>query len=211
MPPWIIAYVILSIFLSQQWIKTLRTNPEQTVIYSGVIALTSYFAYKAIEKDKRANTVQERLTGVDTDGNGELNFLLQHNKPLLKAMNRFTKNYKWIDPAAYKDVMQSLDDFLKGYSRILLMPPNTVQQQDAEDILEIRRFLLNTLYSFNLKNARLVHDPRFRDIVLTTHSATYRYLEILRNKHPNTLAAVLPPMPRAVEVNAPPLTSFDLV
>lgn len=221
MPPWILAYIVFSMFLSQQWIKTWKTKPEHTVVITAVMAMSSYFAYKAFEKEKKYGLVNRFLPGVTNQvtnhqnqqnqpTNQHMHFLLQHNKRLVKVMNLFTKKYKRIDPGAYTDVMKALGKFLNGYSRLLLKPPNQVSQQDAEDLLEIRRLLLNTLYSFNLKNANIVHDMRFKDIVLTTHSSTYKYLEILRNKHP-ILASILPPMPRAVEPNINKLTSFDLV
>ena len=203
MPPWIFIYAVVSLYLSQQWIQTWRTQPEQTVVVTAVMILTSYFAYRAFIHDKAENA----LTAVLPDTT-PMHFLLQQNKRLVKAMTKFTRKYKWIDPGAHSECIMYLSKFLRVYSRLLLKAPDNVILQDVNDLIEIRRALLNCLYSFNIKNSTLVHDQVFRDIVLTVHASTYRYLEILRNKHQH-MAPTLPPMPQAFDPR--PTTTYDML
>jgi len=206
MPPWMAIYALFSLFISQQWLRHFRTQPENSIIIGIVILISSYIMYTQYTEyqNRSKDTTVVSVLGENT------HILIKHNLRLADQLVILKKHYEWIDPDAYHQVMTHLHDFLEKYSMLLMRSQNKVKISDAHSLLQSRREFMNNLYAFYLKDATTVKDPRFKKILLTSHAATYRYIEILRNKHPN-LIAILPPMPQSVEPMSTKPTSFEII
>ena len=182
----------------------IRTQPENSFVISSAMLVMSYIGYKEYMKYKQSGDTQ---TIKDVLGE-HMHVLLNHNQRLADQLIILQREFAKADRDAYQQAMTHLTNFLNQYSKLLMRSSNQINNTDAHNLLHTRREFLNTLYSFHLKNADISHDPKFKKIVLTAHAATYRYIEILRNKHP-MLIAVLPPMPQSIDPFGKG-TSFDI-
>lgn len=170
-------------------------NLNERVIGLFVLGLTGVFIYKRYTKSKtQAQSTQKAIDdvlGALAIEHGAGNYLtlaartlLEKDAVLLDALS-LLREYTKYDKAVISAVITGLIKFYDAYAKILLKPHKDSNARNSKlvSLHDLRFEILRNLHSLYVSIPYARHAGTFERITLVIQSATYKCLNVLKNKY----------------------------
>lgn len=170
----LIGFVIFLVFAMMQDVFGMSSFKIVAMIF---IPLVVFFYVHKNDKELVTHIQENYLSSKEPS---LFSMMVNNNSKLRTTLEDF-KIYEKYDPDAYNSVVKNLESFMIMYAKFMMV--KYITSSEVLMLQDVRKNIINTMYSFYIKDSKVSANKKLERIVDTISSITLRYIKILANKN----------------------------